>query len=153
MWEDEANKNGGRWVLKLKEGYANRFWEETVLALIGEQMEGLGDEISGIDVAVKQNKNHSLSIWHKTASNEAHKHKVQDEFKKALQLPDKVNVYYDDFTVMNNPKEAEGPPRWQKDPQQRGGGGGGGRGRGGRGGDRDRGRGRGGIQQQVAKDE
>jgi translation initiation factor 4E len=31
MWEDEGNKAGGRWILKLNKGYVNRFWEELVI--------------------------------------------------------------------------------------------------------------------------
>jgi translation initiation factor 4E len=36
MWEDEANKNGGRWTLRVAKGYANKLWEDLILAFIGE---------------------------------------------------------------------------------------------------------------------
>jgi translation initiation factor 4E len=61
MWEDEANKAGGRWILKLNKGYVNRFWEELVrsfiklfkiLALIGEQFEA-ENEINGIVISTR----------------------------------------------------------------------------------------------------
>lgn len=36
MWEDEANKAGGRWTLRVQKGYANKLWEDLLLATIGE---------------------------------------------------------------------------------------------------------------------
>eukprot|EP00962_Isochrysis_galbana_P034504 scaffold11693_cov115-Isochrysis_galbana.AAC.8 len=30
MWEDEANINGGKWIVRLKKGVAARYWEEIV---------------------------------------------------------------------------------------------------------------------------
>jgi translation initiation factor 4E len=39
MWEDENNKNGGRFILRLKKQYANYFWENLLIAFIGEQCE------------------------------------------------------------------------------------------------------------------
>ena len=47
MWEDEANKQGGRWRLRVNKGFANKIWEDLILALIGEQFE-CENEISGI---------------------------------------------------------------------------------------------------------
>jgi hypothetical protein len=35
MWEDVWNKNGVRWIFRIKKGSANQFWEELVFALIG----------------------------------------------------------------------------------------------------------------------
>jgi translation initiation factor 4E len=52
MWEDEANKNGGRWVIRINKGYANKIWEDLILAMIGEQFE-LENEINGIVMSIK----------------------------------------------------------------------------------------------------
>ena len=30
MWEDEANVNGGKWIVRLKKGLAARYWEDVV---------------------------------------------------------------------------------------------------------------------------
>lgn len=37
MWEDEANKKGGRWVLKINKEFSDRIWEDLILGFIGEQ--------------------------------------------------------------------------------------------------------------------
>ena len=35
MWEDPSNKDGGRFILRVKKLYGNYFWENIVLWLIG----------------------------------------------------------------------------------------------------------------------
>jgi hypothetical protein len=47
MWEDENNKNGGRFILRLKKQYANYFWENLLIAFIGEQCE-LTNSVMGL---------------------------------------------------------------------------------------------------------
>lgn len=36
--QDEANRKGGKWILRLRKGIVNRYWEDIVLAVIGEQV-------------------------------------------------------------------------------------------------------------------
>lgn len=36
MWEDPANANGGKWILRLRKGLASRMWEKLVIAIIGD---------------------------------------------------------------------------------------------------------------------
>ena len=36
--QDESNKHGGRWVIKLRKGVVSRMWENLVLAVIGDQV-------------------------------------------------------------------------------------------------------------------
>ena len=35
FWEDEANKNGGTWIVRIKRHYVSRTWEHMVLAMLG----------------------------------------------------------------------------------------------------------------------
>ena len=30
LWEDDANKNGGKWMIRLRKGLASRLWEYLV---------------------------------------------------------------------------------------------------------------------------
>lgn len=53
MWEDEANKNGGRWTLRVSKGFGNKLWEDLILAMIGEQFSD-EDEICGIVISIRQ---------------------------------------------------------------------------------------------------
>ncbi|CAJ0966632.1 unnamed protein product [Ranitomeya imitator] len=52
MWEDDANKNGGKWIIRLRKGLASRCWENLILAMLGEQFM-VGEEICGAVVSVR----------------------------------------------------------------------------------------------------
>ena len=70
-WEDPQNERGGKWMVRLKKGLASRYapqhvclyvsspangryWEEVVLAIIGEQFD-VGQEICGAVVCGQNN--------------------------------------------------------------------------------------------------
>jgi translation initiation factor 4E len=57
LWEDDANKNGGKWIVRLKKGLANRCWENLILAILGEQFM-VGEEICGAVVSVRFQVSH-----------------------------------------------------------------------------------------------
>lgn len=47
MWEDEHCKDGGRFVIRLPKNYTNKYWEDAILTMIGEQF-SLENEVLGI---------------------------------------------------------------------------------------------------------
>eukprot|EP00350_Pseudokeronopsis_sp_OXSARD2_P005719 CAMPEP_0170559378 /NCGR_PEP_ID=MMETSP0211-20121228/42316_1 /TAXON_ID=311385 /ORGANISM="Pseudokeronopsis sp., Strain OXSARD2" /LENGTH=67 /DNA_ID=CAMNT_0010872339 /DNA_START=290 /DNA_END=493 /DNA_ORIENTATION=+ len=63
MWEDDANKNGGRWQIPIAKGYGNIVWENLILGFIGEQF-NVEDEINGIVITIKPNVD-TISIWNR----------------------------------------------------------------------------------------
>ncbi|CAM2703718.1 unnamed protein product [Rotaria socialis] len=71
MWEEEGNRLGGKWILRLKKGLSTRLWELLVLALIGEQF-NVGKEICGIVCSIRPQED-LISIWTKTANNQMSK--------------------------------------------------------------------------------
>lgn len=54
MWEDEANVNGGKWVLTMKKNLVllERCWNWLAMALVREELEQ-GDEIFGTVVSLR----------------------------------------------------------------------------------------------------
>lgn len=62
VWEDEANKKGGKWIVRLKKGVADRFWEDLLLAMIGDQFAEAGDEVCGAVLSVRGGED-VLSVW------------------------------------------------------------------------------------------
>jgi hypothetical protein len=36
MWEDSGNSNGSRFMLRVKKEYANRIWEDLIIAFLGD---------------------------------------------------------------------------------------------------------------------
>ena len=64
VWEDEANKKGGKWIVRLKKGVADRYWEDLLLAMIGDQFAEAGDEVCGAVLSVRSGED-VLSVWTK----------------------------------------------------------------------------------------
>lgn len=50
--QDDANKSGGKWIIRLRKGLASRCWENLILAMLGEQFM-VGEEICGAVVSVR----------------------------------------------------------------------------------------------------
>ena len=75
IWEDPANVNGGRFVLRLRKGVADRVWEEIVWALVGERIGAEGDEgrgeregkVNGAVLSVRKDED-ILSVWCRPSS-------------------------------------------------------------------------------------
>lgn len=65
IWEDEENKKGGKWIVRLKKGVADRYWEDLLLALIGDQFFEASDEVCGAVLSVRNGED-ILSIWTRT---------------------------------------------------------------------------------------
>jgi translation initiation factor 4E len=91
-WEDPANNNGGKWMVRLKKGLASRYWEELILAIIGEQF-GVGKEICGAVVSVR-NSEDIISIWNRNSDNKDATNKIRDQMRRILKLPPFISVEY-----------------------------------------------------------
>lgn len=86
-WEDAQCEAGGKWTINLPKGSAQVLdanWLHAVLACIGEQF-GDGDEICGIVVNVRAKQNR-ISLWTKTASNEAAQVSIGKQLRKFSDL-------------------------------------------------------------------
>mmetsp|Transcript_34785 Transcript_34785/g.33912 ORF Transcript_34785/g.33912 Transcript_34785/m.33912 type:complete len:96 (-) Transcript_34785:211-498(-) len=62
-WEDENCKEGGRWIMRIPKSHSNLFWENLVLAMIGEQFR-CADEIIGMVIVLKPNHD-NISVWNR----------------------------------------------------------------------------------------
>jgi len=92
MWEDEANKFGGKWIVRLRKGLASRCWENLVLALLGEQFM-VGEEICGAVVSIRFQED-ILSIWNRTACDGPVTARIRDTFKRVLNLHSGTTIEY-----------------------------------------------------------
>ncbi|CAN1245840.1 Eukaryotic translation initiation factor NCBP, partial [Linum grandiflorum] len=72
LWEDSANSSGGKWIIRFKKVVSGRFWEDLVLALVGDQLE-YSDNICGAVLSIRFNED-ILSVWNRNASD----HQVSD---------------------------------------------------------------------------
>lgn len=64
VWEDEANKRGGKWIVRLKKGVADRYWEDLLLAIVGDQFMEAGEEVCGAVLSVRSGED-VLNVWTK----------------------------------------------------------------------------------------
>lgn len=115
---------GGKWIIRLRKGLASRCWENLILAMLGEQFM-VGEEICGAVVSVRfQVKpgnrqtpfhfvSHSqlrnllsafclqediISIWNKTASDQATTARIRDTLRRVLNLPPNTIMEYKTHT-------------------------------------------------------
>ncbi|KAG6609244.1 eukaryotic initiation factor 4e [Phytophthora cinnamomi] len=92
MWEDPANRRGGKWMVRLRKGIASRYWEDLVLAIIGEQFD-VGNEICGAVISIRYNED-IISLWNRNADNNEACYRIRDTMRKVLNLPQFVALEY-----------------------------------------------------------
>jgi len=111
MWEDEANKSGGKISIKLKKDYTTIIWEEIILALIGGVLPtNVKEEISGVVVSVRKEFN-LLQIWFKNYAPNIISD-IEQSLKELLQIPDGVELETKQFFRtggFNKRKESDTP--------------------------------------------
>jgi len=89
---------GGKWIIRLKKGVADRLWEDMVLGVIGDQFRAQGDgesedgEICGCTISVRQNED-IISLWNRTGENLAAV-KAKETMKRILNLPSNTSIEY-----------------------------------------------------------
>ncbi|OLN82115.1 Eukaryotic translation initiation factor 4E type 2 [Colletotrichum chlorophyti] len=84
IWEDEENRSGGKWVLRLKKGIIDRYWEDTLFALLGEAFSDVSEEICGGVVSVRNGED-IISIW--TRSTGGRVLRIRETWKTYLKCP------------------------------------------------------------------
>lgn len=92
MWEDEANRDGGKWIVRLRKGLASRCWENLILAILGEQFM-VGEEICGAVISIRYQED-IISVWNKTSSDQATTIRIRDTLKRVLNLPPNTIMEY-----------------------------------------------------------
>ncbi|KAH9303145.1 hypothetical protein KI387_014728 [Taxus chinensis] len=116
LWEDPANRNGGKWIIRLKKTVSGRYWEELVLALVGDQLD-YGDNVCGIVLSVRFGED-ILSVWNRNASDSqvkaAEREEISTEEKEVSSIDEvtptcsqeaeigKAEVVNNDVAVVNN---------------------------------------------------
>ena len=108
MWEDNNNIGGGRFILKVKKQYGNKFWEDLILAFIGEQFDA-NEMICGLNASVKD-KEVILSMWvKKMEENDEKKEILKKSLRKVLGLSEKVDIEYREHPTENKLTVGGGP--------------------------------------------
>ncbi|KAJ7954664.1 putative Eukaryotic translation initiation factor 4e [Quillaja saponaria] len=94
-WEDPECANGGKWtVTSNRKPDLDTMWLETLMALMGEQFDE-ADEICGVVASVRQRQD-KISLWTKTASNEALQMSIGRKWKEIIDITDKITYTFHD---------------------------------------------------------
>lgn len=94
-WEDDQNKEGGRWSYQTKSKRdvdINDIWLRGLLSLIGETIQDEEDEVNGIVINTRK-YGYKISIWTKTAI-KAKLFEIGERFKKVLKLSDEDSIEF-----------------------------------------------------------
>ncbi|KAL8936749.1 MAG: hypothetical protein Q9216_004768 [Gyalolechia sp. 2 TL-2023] len=91
VWEDEENKRGGKWIVKLKKGVADRYWEDLLLAIVGDQFAEAGEEVCGAVLSVRSGED-VLSVW--TRIDGGRNIKIRETIKRILAFPPDTNIVW-----------------------------------------------------------
>lgn len=89
VWEDEENKKGGKWIVRLKKGVADRYWEDLLFAIIGDQFAEASEEVCGAVLSVRNGED-ILSIW--TRNDGGRVLKIRETMKRVLAFPPDTKV-------------------------------------------------------------
>ncbi|KAG5865704.1 hypothetical protein JTB14_002695 [Gonioctena quinquepunctata] len=96
MWEDKANKKGGRWLLSLEKKQRNneldRYWLDIILCLIGEAFDN-SDEVCGAVVNIRQ-KGDKIGVWTADAQNGTAVLEIGRKLKERLHIPPRTVLGY-----------------------------------------------------------
>ncbi|XP_016990374.1 eukaryotic translation initiation factor 4E1 [Drosophila rhopaloa] len=88
MWEDDANKFGGRWVINMGRGSKlelDKLWLDVLLILIGEAFEHT-EEVCGAVINLR-GKSNKISIWTANGHNELAVMEIGLKLRDLLVLP------------------------------------------------------------------
>lgn len=101
LWEDPAFKDGGRFTLKVPKTHTSKYWEDLLLAMIGEQFTG-ADEVLGLVLSTKYNFD-QIAVWHRRCDE-----KVVETLRKDIsRFVDVTDIRIDNESfkeAMNAPK-------------------------------------------------
>ena len=92
MWEDPANRVGGKWVLKVPKVLSGHYFEELLLCALGEQF-NVGDEITGLVLSVRFAES-VLSVWNRNSNNAEVRDKIRTCIQRFLDLPPSAVLIY-----------------------------------------------------------
>ncbi|KAG6039881.1 hypothetical protein E4U41_001881 [Claviceps citrina] len=91
IWEDDVNRKGGKWVVRMKKGVADRYWEDLLLCLVGDQFGDAGEEVCGAVLSMRNGED-ILSIWTRTVGGRVLK--IRETMKHVLNFPSNTRVEF-----------------------------------------------------------
>ncbi|KAL8870399.1 MAG: hypothetical protein Q9174_003552, partial [Haloplaca sp. 1 TL-2023] len=92
VWEDEENRRGGKWIVRLKKGVSDRYWEDLLLAIIGDQFAEAGEEVCGAVLSVRSGED-VLSVWTRIDGGRNIKIRYGSNDQRAPSLSERIQMF------------------------------------------------------------
>jgi len=102
VWEDPALEKGARFQLKSAKSHTSKYWEDLLLALIGEQIGSKTDMVAGLVLNLKPQFD-KIGIWITDCEDEEEISKVKINIIEILQVNEK-DIEYEVFRELSNKK-------------------------------------------------
>lgn len=67
VWEDPQNVGGGKWIVRLRKGLADRLWEKLICALVADHFDAISNDICGCVISVRHNED-IISVWNQDST-------------------------------------------------------------------------------------
>ncbi|XP_015123848.1 eukaryotic translation initiation factor 4E-1A isoform X3 [Diachasma alloeum] len=97
MWEDDANKQGGRWLMQLDKKQRScdldRLWLEILLCMIGEAFDDYSDDVCGAVVNIRT-KGDKLAAWTADATKSESVLEIGRKLKERLGIQQRQTIGY-----------------------------------------------------------
>lgn len=93
LWEDQANINGGKWIIKLKREVSTRLYQKLLVHLLINSFESM--KVNGIVISFRL-KNSIITLW---TGNEKNTENVVQEIKKILDVDFFLAIEYKDNSL------------------------------------------------------
>lgn len=98
VWEEEKNKNGGKFSFLLEKNLSSLVWEDMVIAFCGGVIP-FYDEINGITISMRKTYD-VAQIWFKEFSKEKC-NEMRSAFRSFFSIPSMVNIKMKTFTKVS----------------------------------------------------
>lgn len=95
VWEDPALAKGSRFQLKSEKSHTSKYWEDLLLALIGEQIGTKSQMIAGLVLNLKPQFD-KIGIWFTDCEDQDEIAKIKEDIVAILQIEEK-ELEYDVF--------------------------------------------------------
>lgn len=117
LWEEESNREGGRWSIRIRRHNTDRYWENAIMAMIGEQFM-VGNEICGMVLSLRYPWD-QLSVWHRNSSDKYVVKKIGESLRRILHLPQGQGGPNMDYRAHNEALHKADQKRHGKDNYER----------------------------------
>jgi len=109
VWEDPLNITGGKWIIRLRKGVADRVWENLVCAVVGDMFADSSSEdgsdieaednpdgypeICGCTISVRQSED-IISLWNRVDQDVRVRERIRDTLRQVLNIPASTIMEY-----------------------------------------------------------